>query len=407
MPPALSQTVVERPSSRHITALDGWRGIAFLLVFVRHYVYTRNLHGPVISAARGLESFGWAGVDLFFVLSGFLITGILLDTTRDPHYFRNFMMRRVLRIFPLYYGVLFGLLALTPLLHLHWMRGHMLYFFYLGNIAIMYPALQHVQPYVFLPHLWSLSVEEQFYLLWPLAVYLARTPRRVVKLALWLSLGSLLLRLGVLVGFRHNLVQGMEWTSVLLPTRLDGLLYGAVAASLVRLYPLATLVHRARWALAITAAVVVAILACCGGEYTTLPMTLAGYPALAILFASILVLCLQPTTLAAHVGRLSPLRVIGRYSYGMYMYHILFRPVVSPTLRWWQERTGSAAIGGVLFLVSVLLGTLVVSVASYELYERHFLRLKRYFHYQPAADCTPPSAAIEQLQGSQVQSSQV
>ncbi|MGC2512156.1 MAG: acyltransferase, partial [Acidobacteriaceae bacterium] len=101
---------VAGPSRRHVPALDGVRGLAILLVLVSHLMLfndrTGSRVGDSLSALRGL---GWVGVDLFFVLSGFLITGILFDTLHDPHYFRSFYMRRFLRIFPLYYGFLFFL----------------------------------------------------------------------------------------------------------------------------------------------------------------------------------------------------------------------------------------------------------------------------------------------------------
>src|ERR1700712_417529 len=175
-----------RPSSRHITSLDGYRGIAFLLVFLRHYTLTRHSHSRILLGIMNVSAVGWAGVDLFFVLSGFLITGILLDTRTEQHYFRNFIVRRALRIFPLYYMVLFVMLALTPLLHLQWHRGHIAYFFYLGNVAgNINPNLQDVLPYFSLLPLWSLSLEEQFYLLWPLVIYFAATSsRRIIRLCL-------------------------------------------------------------------------------------------------------------------------------------------------------------------------------------------------------------------------------
>jgi peptidoglycan/LPS O-acetylase OafA/YrhL len=86
-------------------ALDGMRAIAFLLVFGQHYLQI---------------PWGWAGVDLFFVLSGFLITGILFDSRDDPFRVRNFYVRRTLRIFPLYYGIMLALLVLQPFAHWQW-----------------------------------------------------------------------------------------------------------------------------------------------------------------------------------------------------------------------------------------------------------------------------------------------
>src|ERR1700744_4617103 len=99
-------------------ALDGLRALAFLMVFATHY--------------EGMP-WGWSGVDVFFVISGFLITGILLDTRDDRYRVRNFYARRSLRIFPLYYGVFLLLLLLTPFLHLNWSAGWLAWPLYVGN----------------------------------------------------------------------------------------------------------------------------------------------------------------------------------------------------------------------------------------------------------------------------------
>src|ERR1700749_4828090 len=178
--PVAGNTPTTAPENRAFyPALDGMRAVAFTLVFLIHY-----LRLP----------WGWSGVNIFFVLSGFLITGILLDTRNDAHRARNFYVRRILRIFPLYYGVLLALLLLHPLLHCQWTRAWLAWPLYLGNFlrfagpsaAIDGSPLEHAAdgwlilgrfPHasLYVGHFWSLCVEEQFYLFWPWVVFLIRS----------------------------------------------------------------------------------------------------------------------------------------------------------------------------------------------------------------------------------------
>ena len=148
---------------KHIPQLDGMRGLAVLLVLLAHsaIAFTR------VPAMRWIEGYGNLGVQLFFVLSGFLITRILLDTKDTPHFFRNFFVRRALRIYPLYYALL-GFVVFSGLVHQHGVRWWP-YILYLSNI--IYGAGREPSP---LGPVWSLAVEEQFYLVWPFVVSVLR-----------------------------------------------------------------------------------------------------------------------------------------------------------------------------------------------------------------------------------------
>jgi peptidoglycan/LPS O-acetylase OafA/YrhL len=181
-----------------------------------------------------VTKYGSYGVELFLILSGFLITGILYDTHNEPHYFRNFYMRRVLCIFPLYYGVLVLVFFVAPLIPL--LQGPTLDYLvdrqawaWLYGVNI-YIAKHGEWAFSYLDHFWSLAIEEHFYLFWPLLVFvLARRPRALVAITLATVLGAMLARL---VGS----LMGLSWwtTYTLTPFRLDGLALGAFLAVAAR-----------------------------------------------------------------------------------------------------------------------------------------------------------------------------
>ena len=164
----------------HIKPLDGLRGIAILLVMWFHFAWPAKAQGLITRLYVSVAALGWVGVDLFFVLSGFLITGILLDSKRGAGYFRNFYARRVLRIFPLYYAVLLVTLVILPLIVPYdtpalkrLLEGQGWLWLYSTNISV---AVEHGNwiasaDWLRMGALWSLAVEEHFYLVWPLLVF--------------------------------------------------------------------------------------------------------------------------------------------------------------------------------------------------------------------------------------------
>jgi peptidoglycan/LPS O-acetylase OafA/YrhL len=166
--------------------LDGLRAIAFLLVFGNHYLAL---------------PWGFSGVDAFFVLSGYLITGILYDTRNHPHRARNFYIRRTLRIFPLYYGLILLLILAYPYFRWEWNWKWLVWPAYLGNFARFYHlaepgtnlqrladaqpvSLRFPQIRLYCGHFWSLCIEEQFYLFWPWLVFWTKDRRKLMYLCL-------------------------------------------------------------------------------------------------------------------------------------------------------------------------------------------------------------------------------
>jgi peptidoglycan/LPS O-acetylase OafA/YrhL len=185
-----------KAESPHLPGLDGIRGLAILLVMFSHFIVVGENHGDGTHPFHRLLLSGYLGVDLFFVLSGFLITGILVDARSRPHYFRTFYMRRALRIFPLYYGLLAVAYLSVPLLSpedaplLTGADSPWWYWLYASNIGMAVKGNWLTSPTWFsLGHFWSLAVEEQFYMVWPFVVFLTKT-RWLYRLCAVLVLSS-------------------------------------------------------------------------------------------------------------------------------------------------------------------------------------------------------------------------
>jgi peptidoglycan/LPS O-acetylase OafA/YrhL len=340
-------------------ALDGLRGIAILLVLAHGFDVIQTRGGP----GHGLDialDVGWIGVQLFFVLSGFLITGILLDTRSSPRYFRTFWIRRALRIFPLYYAVLAIALVCGERSGYLWT--------YTSNFAA---PLGHPQP-VF-PHFWSLAVEEQFYFAWPLVVWLVAR-RGVIALGFALTALALASRIYV----RHH--WGEEAAYMFTPCRMDALAIGAGTAALIRTDRLRRFVaNRNAAGLGILGGAIVLGGAVLGHLARTGPhMQANGYTVIALGFAVLLVAALPPHGVPARLLSWSPLRRIGMYSYGMYVFyaplHILVGEPLLARLDWKQ---GSAF--GLAYMIGATLCTLAIAALSYHLYEARFLALKKRF----------------------------
>ncbi|HMF63505.1 MAG TPA: acyltransferase [Edaphobacter sp.] len=352
---------------KHVASLDGVRGVAVLSVVLFHF-FPRSGTGPF----GMLASAGWIGVDIFFVLSGFLITTILYEQRGAENYFRNFYVRRVLRLFPLYYFLLLGALLLAPFLHVQWRLGHLAMLFYGANLVLPFDnSLGTIGPFDFF-HVWSLAVEEQFYLVWPWLVgsQLKRGTLRNICIA-----GILL---SPLLRFALLHVHAQPWLIYQsLPTRMDSLLVGAALA----LIPLPSL--RTARITGAAALAVCSVLVWLGHSmfFLSRPIQGAGYSALALLSGSILVLSFYPTTIVHRVCSWNVLRFYGKYSYGLYLWHYLFLAQFGWLAKWVREHVPVPFVAGVLSFGSILLCSTLLAVASYRLIERPFLQLKRRFEY--------------------------
>ena len=279
------------------------------------------------------------------------------------------------------YTVLAILFVLTPWLHLQWHKGHLAYAFYAGNVAYnLNPSLSAVQPYVSFLHLWSLAIEEQFYLIWPFVVMMVANRRRLAWICGGLSAGGLILRVCLLAWLPRG--GAYEWSYAQLPTHMDGLLYGALGAIIVRALPLGLALLWARRVVPFAFGILVLVIALGGIDFHSVSMIVLGFPAVAATFVCTVLFALRSGSVVNRIGNLSMLRFVGRYSYGMYVYHILFWPGLARMQPFLQAHLHSVVLGGVCFTLLMLGGTMLVAVASYELYEKQWLRLKRLFAYE-------------------------
>ena len=359
----------------HLPALDGVRGVA--IVWVVFHNCTDRVSGASHGVAYVLMVFahtGWVGVQLFFALSGFLITSGLLATQGLPHYFRNFYAKRALRIMPLYYAVLLALLVIWPLF---------------GSATLLKNAPQaplwlfvanyaHALPYGF-AHFWSLAVEEQFYLVWPLVVaWLA--PRRLLGVCAGVALGALGLRLVLAL-------HGADPWSIYSNTacRMDALALGGAGACLLRLPAPRAWFVRNLGSIALLAALLFAAGIPATHVYSTSALSgqTAGYLVLALCAALFVTALSTPEASQARAPRrllaAAPLRSLGLYSYAIYVFHNLLHRLWGDP--WLMARYGPRPTAGVvlLYALAILGASYLLAFCSYQLLEKRFLALKRWF----------------------------
>ncbi len=372
--PALTPPEAEDPrklSSRHILGLDGLRGLAVLIVILHHLSDYFPHATPIQRLLVNAMYPGWCGVDLFFVLSGFLITGILLDTRGSANYFRAFYARRALRIFPLYYFVLTTILLLAhffvrmndvlPVPH-----DRPFYFVYLNN---WWPFLRGTWNANIIGHFWSLAVEEQFYLFWSVCVFLI--PASYIG-------RSCLLGIAVAIAIRFVIYSHAGWNRDIVENtfaRMDSLLVGASIATLIRRPPSLRRWSRTIYRSGALAAVLAIYLLLEPAAYWA---SLWLYSLLAVAFGALILHVFESDGRRSFAQRalLQPnLRQLGRYSYGMYIYHVPILWAESKLLRHFAISAWSL----LAFVLASFFSTYLVAKLSFELFESRFLRLKRYF----------------------------
>jgi peptidoglycan/LPS O-acetylase OafA/YrhL len=354
----------------HYPVLDGLRGVAVLLVVIYHYFDFTNYF-----------FFGWLGVDLFFVLSGFLITDILITTVGQPGFLRNFFTRRVLRIFPLYYLTLLLVLFILPLFkNVHenigyYQENQVWLWFYLQNWLYTFKPQYGSK---ILLHTWSLAVEEQFYLIWPLVVLLVRKTKMLLAIS-----GGILLLVGVTRFVLWNLhLENFPYASLFLFTRIDGLCVGCMLALIMQIDS-QFLKRNMAWII-----IVLAIFNFLFYFFNQLyspgsPFyAFVGYTTFAVLFGFLVFEGVQGNSQLINLAfNNSFLKFFGKISYGLYIYHWPAYVLLFPLFRNFYGGRLSipdlpAKIAGAC---SVILICIIISELSFRYFESYFLRLKNKF----------------------------
>lgn len=315
--------------SKRVPELDGLRGTAILVVVVFHWIYLWG-HNIIPGKLDALLSFGWSGVDLFFVLSGFLIGGILLDARDSTNYFKVFYMRRFYRILPLY-GAL--CLSTVAIFHAHlsthdWLFWHneIPWYAYLTFGQNFWMVKHGTLGFLSLGITWSLAIEEQFYLTLPFVIrFVSRKALPYV-----LGIGAFIAPLiRVALWFALDPVHAAMAVHFLAPCRMDTLLLGVLAACAVRdaAYWERLVTHKAAVGAAsivLGAGILVMIhrhLRVEGPEGISFALASFGFTLIALFYLSLLLLAVTQRGLVSRLFRFRGLTELGIVAYGMYLFH--------------------------------------------------------------------------------------
>ena len=345
-------------SKVHFPALDTLRGVAIVVVLFHNLSIFAGTGGKLDKVWNLFVEAGWVGVQLFFVLSGFLITGILVDDRDKPKALRTFYVRRFLRIFPLYYLLLVVYFVWLP----RPFGESIWYFLYLSNWSWL--------AYGVLPGLgavWSLAVEEQFYLAWPWVARGVRTGTLayVCVALIVIAFGA---RLGLHLAHYPDL-----WLYSTTMTRADGLAMGALVALAVRSRMWKARLDRALLPAAIVSVVgLLAVVALTHGMNRNNPIVqIAGYSLLGLGSAVLVSIAARPGTPPKWLDS-RVLRFFGKYSYGIYVIHA---PVKQAALMLWKREDAPLPLD-LAFIATCTAVTIALALVTWNVLEKPLLGLK-------------------------------
>jgi peptidoglycan/LPS O-acetylase OafA/YrhL len=372
----------------HISSLDGIRGLAIILVLFAHFIredfYIKQFPfaGPIITK---LSLMGLTGVSLFFVLSGFLITGILLNAKNNPNFFRNFYARRILRIFPIYYLSLFFIFLILPLLiNLSEpsivLKGKQIWLWtYLSNFPSV-AGIWNLSDQFALGHFWSLSVEEHFYLIWPMIVFV--TDIKKLKSICNITIAvSLILGISTSLPINYNgLFKFLSWTTFTFSgaLALGGLLaiYKNENGSLVNL---AKISKKMLWIFGI----LFLIIGFLPRRYYPELRGILAHEISWFFYAGLLITILNVSS-SCFIYKVFTSKILlffGKISYGIYVYHGILMPFFEKhiDIGLISDRIGNSILGILVYYIITIGSVFLISWLSWTIIESQILKLKAKF----------------------------
>lgn len=386
--PAAKRTAVTINSATRIPELDGLRGIAISLVLFYHFVAipfeTFQKPRGTLKYLSSLGMLGWSGVDLFFVLSGFLIGGILLDARTSPRYFKTFYIRRSYRILPIYWVLLVLLLLggyLTAAGKLTGARplfeGSIPWLAYATFTQNVWMALSGTFGAFFMAVTWSLAIEEQFYLTLPLAIRFVN-PKRLPFLLVGVIFAAPLLR--ILISFYHP-PRGLA-PYVLMLCRADALVLGVLAAFLLRQQKIWSFLANNKYVMRSLLGVFllgVIWFAFRKYSYKSWQMVWVGYTWFGLFYTSALVIAVTQTgSLFSRCLRIRLLMGTGQIAYGLYLIHDIIRWLCHTLIPGGASNTLKSET---LVGITALGLTILIARLSWTYFEQPLLKRGRAFNY--------------------------
>ena len=372
---------MENSSKRFIPALEGVRGYAFIIVFLVHYQASdARPHHLLLYPWFLLMSAGWLVVPLFFALSGYLITQILYDSKGRGGYFRVFYGRRALRVFPLYYLTVFICFAIVAMNRWSWNWHAWGFLFYLQNFA-RNSNLYVLGNRINTAHFWSLAVEEHFYLVWPVVVYLCASRKQLLRCCYGILIACFAMRIAWPLLDSFQIPLQLAYSSTL--TRVDAIICGAIIALATKDRGIPEWLKRSAIVTIFAGLALLSQQAVVHGhskpdDYMSI---VCMTPVANAIATALLILLLCEETWLSHVCRNKLICKLGSLSYGLYVFHFLYCDYFVHTFAPHLGRVCGPFLASLLTMLLAFGLTLTLAVLAYRFIELPGQRAKRYLSY--------------------------